>query len=289
MTSPFKSVMSALIALAAIGGGFGMGASAVALLPQEAAPRPGALALKVPLAARAAVIYDIKSGAVLYQKNANEELPLASLAKLMAAHAALAAEDPSAVVEITAETLRPEGDSGLRAGEAYELNDLVRLALVASSNDAAAAVALGGGDDYLLRMNAKAQEMGLTHTRFLNPTGLDVDQGTAGAYGSAYDVARLAAAFFKAHPALFEETVRAQVAIPQGQGSLVAAATAAPLLNMPGLIGGKTGYTDLAGGNLVVGFDLEVGRPAIAVVLGSTRDGRFSDMRNLITAARENL
>jgi D-alanyl-D-alanine carboxypeptidase len=62
--------------------------------------------------------------------------------------------------------------------------------------------------------------------------------------------------------------------------------TAEPILEFPGLIGAKTGYTDLAGGNLVVAFDLEIGHPVIAVVLGSTQEGRFTDMRALIEAAR---
>jgi len=54
---------------------------------------------------------------------------------------------------------------------------------------------------------------------------------------------------------------------------------------VPGFIAGKTGYTDLAGGNLVVVFDVEPGQPLIAVALGSTQEGRFSDIRALINAA----
>ncbi len=290
MTSLFKSLAAGVLALASVGGSFAAGAVAVALLPQDAPAPHATLALaSVPLEAKAAILYDVKAGTVLYQKNANRELPLASLTKLMATYSALASHDATTVVEITAANVATEGDSGLRQGEAYELQDLVRLALVASSNDAAAAAATALGDDYLLAMNSAAQSLGLTKTRFLNPTGLDLGPETAGGYGSAYDVARLAAAFFVAHPALLEETAHASVAVPQGAGSLVAAATAAPLRDIPGLIGGKTGYTDLAGGNLVVVFDLEVGRPVIAVVLGSSREGRFSDIRSLIVAARNAL
>ena len=56
---------------------------------------------------------------------------------------------------------------------------------------------------------------------------------------------------------------------------------------IPGLIMGKTGYTDLAGGNLAVVFDVGLSHPVIAVVLGSTIDGRFTDMKQIVPAARK--
>ncbi len=63
----------------------------------------------------------------------------------------------------------------------------------------------------------------------------------------------------------------------------------APLQDMHGFVAAKTGYTDLAGGNLVAIYDLEPGLTVVAAVLGSTRDGRFDDIKTLITAARESL
>lgn len=67
-----------------------------------------------------------------------------------------------------------------------------------------------------------------------------------------------------------------------------AVATALPLSSLPGFVGAKTGYTDLAGGNLVVIFDIEIGHPLVAVVLGSTEQGRFDDIRTLAHAIRTN-
>lgn len=287
MRKAYHISLAGFAAILSITGSFLAGATVVALAPTEPPRFSGVALAPGALTAKAAVVYDIRDGKVIYQKNANAELPLASLTKLMAAEVVLSAKDESDVVQITPQSLATEGDSGLRPGSAHRLGDLLRLALVASSNDAIAAAAESLGDDYLLHMNAAAQKLGLTKTRFLNPTGLDVDAQTSGAYGSAYDVARLAATFFNDHPTLFEETVRAEVSVPQSGGDLVAAATATPLLNVPGLIGGKTGYTDLAGGNMVVAFDIEPGRPGVAVVLGSTRDGRFVDVRALIEATRK--
>jgi D-alanyl-D-alanine carboxypeptidase (penicillin-binding protein 5/6) len=151
---------------------------------------------------------------------------------------------------------------------------------------AAAASALGGNAVDV--MNRRAKELGLTQMYFFNPTGLDLDIETAGAYGSAHDVAVLAATFLEQFPAQFEATAAAPtVSISNGAHALEAAATAAPLLDIPGLIGAKTGYTDLAGGNLVAAFDIKVGHPIIVAVLGSTRDGRFDDVKLLINKTRD--
>ena len=66
-------------------------------------------------------------------------------------------------------------------------------------------------------------------------------------------------------------------------------ATSVPLQSIPGFVAAKTGYTDLAGGNVVAVFDLEPGRAVVAAVLGSTHKGRFDDMKILIEAARSSL
>jgi D-alanyl-D-alanine carboxypeptidase len=149
---------------------------------------------------------------------------------------------------------------------------------------AAAATSLGG--NYLNEMNSTATALGLSSTYFLNPTGLDLNNNTSGAYGSASDVARLAADFLKSYPQFFELTTYPTISIDDSGKVLVANATEIPIQNIPGLIAAKTGYTDLAGGNLVAAFDIDIGHPLIAVVLDSTEAGRFSDIRTIINAAR---
>ena len=128
--------------------------------------------------------------------------------------------------------------------------------------------------------------MGLTHTYFLDATGLDINTETSGAYGSASDIARLTAVFMRNYPNYFEISTEQSVTVPVSGRLVTVNATALPILNVPGLIGLKTGYTDLAGGNLVAAFDEDIGHPLIAVVLGSTENGRFTDMRTLINAVR---
>lgn len=239
------------------------------------------------LTAKSAIVYDLLDGRILYAKNAEKQLPLASLTKLMTAQVVLSHTAPNTEVQITKKDLEPEGDWGLRVGDTVRLSDLLKFGLIASSNDAMAAAA-ASVSNYLDAMNDTANKLGLTKMYFLNPTGLDINvsEDAAGAYGSAYDVARLAATFFKNYPNYFTLTEKPAVSINSSGRTLSASATAAPLLNMPGFIGAKTGYTDLAGGNLVALVDVEVGHPLAFVVLGSTETGRFDDVRKLVDTIR---
>lgn len=284
-----KTTFAAVAAVLVVAGGFGSGVLLVNL------PRGGAAAASVALplppdklTAKAAVVLDLTTGDILYQKDAQEPLPLASITKLMTLQTALSDEDLGRMVSITARDLAPEGDWGLRVGDTLTLHDLVALAIVASCNDCAEAVSNSMGSTSIANLNSAAQDLNLTRSSFSNPTGLDVNvaAGDAGAYGSAFDVARLTGAFYKAHPAIFALTTEPMVQVMDGNRTLAFKATMAPIQDMPGFVGAKTGYTDLAGGNLVAIFDLGPGRPVAAVVLHSTEEGRFTDMRTLIDALR---
>lgn len=268
--------------------GFGLGVLAIVLTTPTTPPvyTPHVSLTSGDVLAKSALIYDPATHLVWWQKSANQELPLASLTKLMTAQVVLAQKSPATPVTITLDDLKPEGDWGFKVGEVIPLGDLLRFGLTVSSNDAMAAAASTLGPDYLEQMNVEAKRLGLTHTHFSNPTGLDISTSIAGAYGSAYDVARLVAVFYKDHPDYLKDTTAATGTLTTTGSHLVAPATAAPLNNVPGFIGGKTGFTDLAGGNLAVVFDVEPGHPLVAVVLGSTEAGRFTDIKTLINAAR---
>src|SRR3989338_983782 len=256
---------------------------------KELAVFPAPIALPAEdLAAKAAVLYDPTTGQILFAKNAPEPLALASLTKLMTAQTILAQTSERQIVTITSQNLRPEGDWGLRPGEMWSVEQLLRFGLVASANDAMAAAADSVGPTIIDEMNRTAKVLGLSQTHFSNPTGLDLDLETAGAYGSAYDVALLVTSFMQRYPTLFGATAKPSVTITSGDVLLNATSTDTPLLDIPGLVGAKTGYTDLAGGNLIAVFDIEIGHPLIAVVLGSTREKRFEDIRALVVAVRSN-
>jgi len=138
------------------------------------------------------------------------------------------------------------------------------------------------------RMNDLAKSLGLQETYFLNPSGLDVSTTQSGAYSSARDVAKLFAYAASTSPALFEATTDASVTRSTLSGkTIVGENTNEALPAIPGLIMGKTGYTDLAGGNLGVVFDVGPAHPVVAVVLGSTYDGRFQDMEAIVPRAQQ--
>lgn len=255
---------------------------------------------QVVLEARGGYVLDLTTNVVLFSKNSEEVLPLASVTKLMTTFVAAENMSNSVVVSLTKDDLSTEGDSGLRVGERWRMGDLLDVMLVISSNDAAHAIAglvggagqqnvLGSHEHFIEMMNEKARTLGLATLKFYNESGLDLEQGgvsiMAGGYGSAKDVALLVAELWKKYPTTLEITTRKDVRIVSQDGiAHILPNTNEALGQYPGMIGSKTGYTSLAGGNLAIIFDIGIGHPVVAVILGSTREGRFSDMRALTQA-----
>jgi len=284
-----KSILTGIGSLVLVAGAFGAGVVVVNMPARGSQVAAVSLSLPVDphaIQATAAIVLDLNTGKIIFQKDAQEALPLASLTKLMTLQSALSDKDLSTLITITPADLSPEGDWGLRVGDTLTLRDLVSLAIVASCNDCAEAVANTLGTSSMSALNKTAQELDLTRSSFSNPTGLDIDveSGDAGAYGSAFDVARLMGAFYKAHPELLYFTTKPTVSVRDGDRLLTYPATMAPIQDVPGFIGAKTGYTDLAGGNLAAVFDLGFSHPVVVVVLHSTENGRFDDVRTLMRA-----
>jgi len=225
------------------------------------------------LEAKAACVFDAAKNEFIFELNSDAQLPLASLTKIMTAITAREYLLQTALVEISEEILAQEGDSGFCPGENWSLADLTDAMLVSSSNDAAFAIAGAAGKDFVKMMNKKAKDIGLTQTYFLNSTGLDFSEQIAGAYGSCRDMVNLAKYALVRHPQLLEVTTKESYSY----GDIIFENTNKLLAKLPVLFGGKTGFSDLAGGNLIVVVDKGLGHPMILVVLGSTFDGRFDD------------
>jgi D-alanyl-D-alanine carboxypeptidase len=232
------------------------------------------------LTAESWIVVDVDSDVVLASHNPDEERPMASVTKLMTAlvvrdHAAL---DERVRVSATAAGIG-ESEVGLVEGEVWSVEDLLTGMLVRSGNDAAVALAqhVGGSvAGFAELMNVKAAEMGLRHSHFVNPHGLDAD----GHSTSAADLAVIARAVL-ADPVL-ATMVRTRIvkftASPTG-AARVAENTNALLGRYPGVVGMKTGYTSQAGRVLVSA--LERGdRTLVAVVMGS--EDHFADSRELL-------
>ncbi len=253
----------------------------------------------VKIIGEAAFVYDVRAQKVIYEKNPDSRLPLASITKLMTALVAyeIVAEDTT--VPISYSAILQDGESGLTDGEKFSLNSLMELTLTNSSNDGAYAMAAAAGalldpnkpaTSFVEAMNIRAEELGLTQTEFKNPTGLDISETEAGALGSARDVAFLMDYILKNQPEILESTTNSSVVVADSAGESHQADNTNDLIgDIPGLIGSKTGYTTLAGGNLTVAFDASLNRPIVVVVLGSSRNGRFSDVQELVEAAKDYL
>lgn len=251
-------------------------------------PPPDAFA-NIAIQGKAAIVYDITTGLTLYENNAEAQLPLASLTKLLTTFAAVDALTPQTPVTITADAIAQDGDSGLVEGETFVFNDVARLALVASSNDAAHAIADAArtnrslSTEALLKNAAAAAQLSQTYA--INGTGLDKNEVISGGYGSARDIARLAAALLRKAPDLARATTEPTVTVKSFQGNTHTLPNTDKIIDQfPNPLLSKTGFTDLAGGNLVVIFDAGLGHPIAVVVLGSTQEERFTDMNTLIAA-----
>ncbi len=251
-------------------------------------PKPDAYQ-DIRLQGSAAIVYDLKTGQTLYERNAEAQLPLASLTKLLTLYAAADSLSDTTQVPLTATALSAEGESGFIEGESFMFKDLARLALVASSNDAAAAIAeaaqkkVGVAGSALLASAAQAAHLSQTYA--LNGTGLDEDTKISGGYGSAKDVALLAGALLERAPDLARASTLSSVTVTSNNGIVYTMKnTNQGVVRVPGVLLSKTGFTDLAGGNLVVVYDTGMGHPIAVVILGSTIEGRFTDVARLIDA-----
>ena len=253
---------------------------------------------EVTIVARAAYVYDIRTQTVLFAKNEDTRLSLASLTKVMSA---LVAEDLNplySTITVNGEALRAEGDSGLYQDEKWSQRDILDFSLITSSNDGMRAVALALGAisrsnatseeiiaDFVREMNLKAGELGLKNTYFWNETGLDESDVKGGAYGTARDMNTLFEYILKNKPELITATKESSAAFSSLDNHLHTAKNTNSIINkIPGLLASKTGSTETAGGNLIIIFDPELGRPIIVSVLGSTEKGRFEDAEILIDA-----
>ena len=252
----------------------------------------------VSLIAEGAYVLDLTTDRVLYSKNPDTQLALASLVKVPLVLAVSEVLEPTAEITVPPHTT-PDG-AGIRipSGLRFEARDLANFTLVASSNEGASILteAVEGtlrtkyplatqGSAALWRMNDIAKNLGLSNMVFLNTNGLDESGTQAGAYGSARDVALLFGYAAQTAPAWFEHTSRDAIVIRAKTGETIPAVnTDEALPAVPGIIMGKTGYTELAGGNLAVVFEVGPAHPVVAVVMRSTQDGRFSDMKKLVAA-----
>ena len=203
-----------------------------------------AVAEALEVSATAAVLMDADMGQVLYEKNGDRQMLIASTTKIMTALVVLEHAAPDDVITVTPDHMAEGSSMYLRAGETLRVEELLYGLLLCSGNDAALALTecAGGLTPFVALMNEKAAALGMTHTSFANPNGLDAD----GHYSTARDMAVLAAAAVE-NPTFRRICSSRSVTI--GQRTMENHNRL--LRQVEGCVGLKTGYTQAAGRTLV--------------------------------------
>ncbi len=239
-----------------------------------------------PVTAAAAIVEDMTTGQVLYEKNPDAERSLASTTKIMTALLTLERSSPRDIVTVGADAAEQGragagfSELGLQEGERLSVENLLLALMLQSSNDAAIALAdhvSGSVDRFVAAMNHRARTLGLRHTVFFSPNGLD-DRG--------HSTAREMAAITREAMATrgFRQIVGQEFAtIPAPSGSDRHVENRNVLLWLyRGATGVKTGYTSAAGFCLVATATRD-GRGVAAVVLGApTTEDSFDDAAALL-------
>jgi len=246
-------------------------------------------AVDMDLPAKSAVLLDAATGTLLYEQNAHEPLAPASVTKVMTMLLIMEAIDSGRIswddTVTTSEAAAAKGGSQvyLKVGEQMSVSDMVKSIAVSSANDCACAMAehiAGSESAFVDIMNARAKELGMDNTHFVNCTGLDDDPAAKDHKTTAYDIALMSAELLKNHPDIKKFTT---IWMDTVRGGAFGLSNTNKLVRFyPGATGLKTGFTSQAGYCLSASAlreDMEL----IAVVMGcESSKERFAACKQLL-------
>lgn len=240
------------------------------------------------LNAESAILIDAASGKILYEKNPDTKLPMASMTKIMSMliimeniHNGTLSYTDKVIISKNASSM---GGSQvfLQEGEEYKVEDLLKCIAVSSANDAVVAMAekvSGSVEAFVELMNQKAQELGLTNTRFSNPHGLDNENH----YSTARDMSKLAQELLK-YEDILKFTSIYEDYLTKPDGSQIWLVNTNRLVRFyDGVDGLKTGYTTEAGYCLTATAKKNDFRIISVVMKASEADARSKDTATLLS------
>lgn len=241
--------------------------------------------LSVPeLSSLALLIQDFETGRILYSKNIHNRLFPASTTKLMTALVGINNFQLGQVLTVTPGDLVSGSKMGLHSGETVTFRGLLYGMLLNSGNDAAFTIASnfpGGLEAFVAEMNNKVKDLGLEDTHFSNPAGFDSN----GHFSSAYDLAIIAKELVK-NPQLARIVATKETSVlAMDRSKEHQLSNLNQLLDEPGVIGIKTGFTEKSGENLI-GLVERNDHKVLTVILGST--DRFGETKKLIDWVYQN-
>lgn len=235
------------------------------------------------ITAKSAIFVDTTTGKALYGKNEHERLPIASLVKVMTVLIALEHKKMDDEYSISKKAADTEPDKMLLIqDERLTLKDLLYGIFLVSANDAAESLAegtVGSREEFIKMMNSKALQLGMKDTYYVNPTGLDEDQGNS--YSSAYDLSILTRYLIKTYPDVVDISSTYHIFIPKTDKhqDYEMYSGINLLTTYPGVLGFKTGFTPSAGLTLIT-LARKSGHEVIGVLLGS--EYRRDEARELL-------
>ena len=238
---------------------------------------------------KSALLMDVATGTVLFEKNAHEKLAPASVTKVMTMLLIMEAIDAGRIgwddTVTASEAAAAKGGSQiyLKVGETMSVSDMVKSIAVSSANDCACAMAehiAGSEEAFVGLMNERAAQLGMNDTHFVNCTGLDDGADAAAHLTCAYDIALMSRELLLKHPDIKKFTTIWMDTVRNGAFGL--ANTNKLVRFYPGATGLKTGFTSSAGYCLSASA-LRDGMELIAVVMGAeTSQERFSTCKQLL-------
>ena len=241
---------------------------------------------KISVNAKAAVLYCVNNDTVIFEKNANDRLSMASTTKIMTALLTLEQNSPERVVTVSKDAVSVEGTAmGLKPGDKVNYYSLVCGMLLSSGNDAAnvAAYSVSGNlSDFAVLMNKKAKEIGMRNTSFVTPSGLDAKNH----FSTAYDMALLGA--YAINNPDFREICSAKsksVSFGNPEREYTLYNHNRLLSSVDGVFGIKTGFTKKSGRCLVSACERN-GITLVCVTLNDPDD--WTDHKKLIEYGFEN-
>ncbi|MDD4661702.1 MAG: serine hydrolase [Candidatus Pacebacteria bacterium] len=220
---------------------------------------------------------------ILYENNLEEKTAIASITKLMSAVIVIDNYPSNSKILIDEKMLSAWGTSGsLKLGEHITIENLLYIMLIESSNDAAECLASKlDRENFIILMNEKAKKLKMKKTFFVNPSGLDEDDGTYNT-SSAKDLTILASEIIKNYPLIPEILSHKEYTVKSEEGVDHKITTTNSLLReMPIGTWGKTGYTEIANGCLILMTKNDLGDIIINIIINS--NDRFREMKNLTT------
>lgn len=289
---PFKIIISLILCCALVCAGIVVSAATLSSecdisdieIPIDATVTDAAIGTQLEIKAKSAILMEVNTGEILYEMNADEQLPPASITKIMSLLLVMEAIDRKELsvedVITASEHACSMGGSQiwLEPGETMTVDDLLKAAVIASANDATVALGeqiAGSEEGFVAMMNARAAELGMTATSFANATGLDAE----GHMSSAHDVAIMSAELIK-HDLIKNYSTVWMDTLRDGESELVN--TNKLVRFYEGTTGLKTGTTSGAGYCLSATAERN-GLELVAVIMsGDTSQDRFNGAKKLL-------